>query len=154
MLHTAVDRTDETRFYIYRMKIIPLYKHEILSLPAEVVSEKLSTATADELRVLLAVMLERSKILIERDAREQEDHTILRVYEHRRTGESFIVLDPRIRLENLDDVQTEVVALLSGTKTLGEVSRSKDSADAAELQDTPTQNAAEPQAEPSPAPAE
>lgn len=41
------------------MKIIPLYKHEILSLPAEVVSEKLSTATADELRVLLAVMLER-----------------------------------------------------------------------------------------------
>ncbi len=41
------------------MKIIPLYKHEILSLPAEAVSEKLSTATADELRVLLAVMLER-----------------------------------------------------------------------------------------------
>lgn len=41
------------------MKIIPLYKHEILSLPAEAVSEKLSTATADELRVLLAVMLKR-----------------------------------------------------------------------------------------------
>ena len=43
----------------YRMKIIPIYKHNILSLPAEVVSEKLSTATADELRVLLAVMMER-----------------------------------------------------------------------------------------------
>ena len=41
------------------MKIIPLYKHEILSLPAEAVAEKLSTATADELRVLLAVMMER-----------------------------------------------------------------------------------------------
>ena len=71
---------------------------------------------------VLAVMLERSKILVERDAKVQKDGTIIRIYEHRRTGESFIVLDPRIRLENLADVQTEVVALLSGTKTLGEVS--------------------------------
>lgn len=41
------------------MKIIPIYQHEILSLPAEVISEKLSTASHDELRVLLAVMTER-----------------------------------------------------------------------------------------------
>ena len=52
----------------------------------------------------------------------EDIRTIIRIYEHRRTGESFIVLDPRIRLENLGDVQSEVVALLSGTKTLGEVS--------------------------------
>ena len=77
---------------------------------------------------VLAVMLERSKILIERDAREQEDHTILRVYEHRRTGESFVVLDPRLRLENLAEVQQQVVALLSGTKTLGEVSAAEEGA--------------------------
>lgn len=69
---------------------------------------------------VLAVMLERSKILVERDARPQKDHTIIRVYEHRRTGESFVVLDPRIRLENLAEVQQQVVALLSGTATLGE----------------------------------
>ena len=77
---------------------------------------------------VLAVMLERSKILVERDAKEQPDHTIIRIYEHRRTGESFIVLDPRIRLENLGDVQSEVLALLSGTKTLGEVSAEDESA--------------------------
>ncbi len=41
------------------MKIIPIYQHEILSLPAEVISEKLSTASRDELRVLLAVMAQR-----------------------------------------------------------------------------------------------
>ena len=70
---------------------------------------------------VLAVMLERAKILVERDAREQADHTIIRVYEHRKTGESFIVLDPRLRLENLAEVQQQVVALLSGTMTLGEV---------------------------------
>jgi len=72
---------------------------------------------------VLAVMLERSKILVERDAKEQKDRTIVRVYEHRKTGESFVVLDPRIRLENLASVQAEVVSLLSGEKTLGEVSR-------------------------------
>ena len=75
---------------------------------------------------VLAVMLERSKILVERDAHEQEDRTIIRVYEHRKTGESFVVLDPRLRLENIAEVQQQVVALLSGTKTLGEVSESAD----------------------------
>ncbi len=40
------------------MKIIPIYKNKILSLPAETVSEKLSTATKEELQVLLAVFAE------------------------------------------------------------------------------------------------
>lgn len=75
---------------------------------------------------VLAVMLERGKILVERDAKEQPDHTVIRIYEHRKTGESFIVLDPRIRLENLADVQGEVVALLSGTKTLGAVAAAEE----------------------------
>ena len=70
---------------------------------------------------VLAVMLERSKILVERDAREQGDGTIRRVYEDRKNGDTFVILDPRIRLENLAEVQQQVVALLSGTKTLGEV---------------------------------
>lgn len=70
---------------------------------------------------VLAVMLERSKILVERDAKELEDGTIRRVYEDRKQGDSFVILDPRLRLENLSEVQQQVVALLSGTKTLGEV---------------------------------
>lgn len=70
---------------------------------------------------VLAVMLERSKILIERDAKPQPDGTIRRVYEDRKSGDTFVILDPRIRLENLAEVQSQVVALLSGTKTLGEV---------------------------------
>ena len=70
---------------------------------------------------VLAVMLERSKILVERDAKGQEDGTIRRVYEDRKNGDTFVILDPRLRLENLGEVQQQVVALLSGTKTLGEV---------------------------------
>jgi hypothetical protein len=67
---------------------------------------------------VLAVMLERGKQLVERDAKPQEDGTILRVYEQKKTGDSFIVLDPRLRLDQLGDVQRQVVALLSGTEAL------------------------------------
>jgi hypothetical protein len=79
---------------------------------------------------VLAVMLERSKILVERDARSQDDGTIRRVYEDRKNGDTFVILDPRLRLENLGEVQQQVVALLSGTKTLGEVAGEAPAAEA------------------------
>ena len=81
---------------------------------------------------VLAVMLERSKILVERDAKptgEGRDAPIRRVYEDRKQGDTFVILDPRIRLENLTEVQNQVVALLSGTKTLGEVAQEADEAE-------------------------
>ena len=81
---------------------------------------------------VLAVMLERAKILVERDAKEQADGTIRRVYEDRKQGDTFVILDPRLRLENLGEVQQQVVALLSGTKTLGEVAQEEDQAPADE----------------------
>ena len=83
---------------------------------------------------VLAVMLERSKILVERDQKEQADGTIRRVYEDRKQGDTFVILDPRIRLENLAEVQGQVIALLSGTKTLGEVAGEEDAAPAAEAE--------------------
>ena len=70
---------------------------------------------------VLAVMLERSRILVERDSKLQPDGTIRRVYEDRKQGDTFVILDPRLRLDNIEEVQRQVVALLSGTKTLGEV---------------------------------
>lgn len=72
---------------------------------------------------VLAVMLERSKILVERDVKVLDDGTYRRVYEDRKQGDTFVILDPRIRLENLADVQAQVVSLLSGTKTLSDVVR-------------------------------
>ena len=77
---------------------------------------------------VLAVMLERSKILVERDQKMLDDGTIRRVYEDRKQGDTFVILDPRLRLENLAEVQQQVVALLSGTKTLGEVSGEEEAA--------------------------
>jgi len=86
---------------------------------------------------VLAVMLERSKILVERDAKSLEDGSIRRVYEDRKQGDTFVILDPRLRLENLSEVQQQVVALLSGTKTLGEVASEEESIQAAEESSPP-----------------
>ena len=77
---------------------------------------------------VLAVMLERAKILVERDTKELEDGTLRRIYEDRKQGDTFVILDPRLRLENLAEVQQQVVALLSGTKSLGEVAQEEEGA--------------------------
>ncbi len=63
-------------------------------------------------RYILAVMLERKKILRHRDTVRQENGMDLLVYEHARTGESFTIPDPRLRLDQLQEVQAQVVALL------------------------------------------
>jgi hypothetical protein len=63
---------------------------------------------------ILTVMLERKKILVERDVQSTEDGQKLRVYEHKKTGESFMVTDPQLKLDKLAEVQEQVVALLSG----------------------------------------
>lgn len=63
-------------------------------------------------RYILAIMLERKRTLKHRDTTEQDGQKIL-IYEHARTGETFLVPDPRLRLDQLEAVQTEVVALLA-----------------------------------------
>lgn len=62
-------------------------------------------------RFILAVMLERQKLLRETDS-QHTPSGILRVYEHRKTGEVFIVKDPNIPLSRIEEVQNEVFILL------------------------------------------
>ena len=64
---------------------------------------------------ILAVMLERKRILVERDVQEREDGTLIRVYEHKKTNEVFMIPDPRLKLAELEAVQAEVIAMLDGT---------------------------------------
>jgi hypothetical protein len=63
-------------------------------------------------RYILAVMLERKRILKHRDTVREENGGELLVYEHARTGESFTLPDPHLRLDQLLQVQQEVAALL------------------------------------------
>jgi len=61
---------------------------------------------------ILAVMLERKRILVERDVQTRDDGRTVLVYEHRKTGESFLITDPRLHLDQLEEVQKEVTAML------------------------------------------
>jgi hypothetical protein len=65
-------------------------------------------------RYILAVMLERRRILVEKDVNKHDDGTLVRVYEHKKTGEVFLIPDPQLRLSELEQVQEEVVAMLGG----------------------------------------
>ena len=62
---------------------------------------------------ILAVMLERQRVLVEKEVRQREDGARILVYEHRKTGEAFLVRDPQLRLDQLDPVQAEVSAMLA-----------------------------------------
>ena len=61
---------------------------------------------------ILAVMLERKRILVEKDVQKRDDGGRLRIYEHKRTGEVFTIPDPELKLNELQSVQTEVNSLL------------------------------------------
>ncbi|MBV8280014.1 MAG: hypothetical protein JO170_32765 [Verrucomicrobia bacterium] len=63
-------------------------------------------------RYVLAAMLERKKILKPVDVRDTPSEKIL-VYEHVKSGEAFLIVDPGLRLDQLDAVQDEVAVLLA-----------------------------------------
>ena len=71
---------------------------------------------------VLAVMLERKRILVERDGQVRDDGTKIIVYEHRKTGDVFLVPDPGLRLDQLAAVQSEIATLLGFGKELAPAS--------------------------------
>lgn len=71
---------------------------------------------------ILAVMLERRRLLVERDVRSRDDGGRVLVYEHRKTGETFLVSDPGLQLGQLEHVQAEVLRMLGGQPRDGDAS--------------------------------
>ncbi len=59
------------------------------------------------LRYILAVMLERKKILKPVDRKETDSGPLI-IYEHAKTGEIFLIPDPQLRLDQIEQVQEEV----------------------------------------------
>ena len=57
-------------------------------------------------------MLERKKILKHRDTIKDNNGQEVLVYEHATSGESFTVIDPHLRLDQLEEVQQQVADLL------------------------------------------
>jgi hypothetical protein len=58
-------------------------------------------------------MLERKRVL-KQVRTEIANGDRLLIYEHRENGDVFIVRDPQLRLNELENVQNEVAALLRG----------------------------------------
>ncbi len=63
---------------------------------------------------ILALMLERKRILVEQDVQVREDGAHIRIYEHKKSGESFLIFDPQLKLAELEKIQEEVVLMLGG----------------------------------------
>jgi hypothetical protein len=82
-------------------------------------------------RYILAVMLERKRILKHRDTTTDAAGNELLVYEHAGTGESFTVPDPHLHLDQLEEVQKHVAELLSPSLKKTEAEPSADSASVA-----------------------
>ncbi len=66
---------------------------------------------------ILALMLERKRLLRQTDAQTDpaSDRRLL-FYEHVKTGETFVVPDPGLKLDQLEDVQREVGDLLASSR--------------------------------------
>ncbi len=105
-------------FSFWRMKYVP---------PAPPPPEPLGKQTAEDLlrrymseqttqhghaRYLLAVMLERKRLLKEVEVKTSDEGRLTRIYEHAKTGEVFVVPDPQLRLDELAALQVELSALL------------------------------------------
>lgn len=63
---------------------------------------------------ILAVMLERKKILVEKEVQTRNDGAKIRVYEHKKSGDTFLIADPELKLAEIEKVQEEVIGLLGG----------------------------------------
>jgi len=86
----------------------PLKKETAESLLRRLIEDDLNAPVI----YILAVMLERKKTLVEKDVKIDEDGTVHRVYEHRETGETFLILDPQLKLDKLEEVQIRVAEML------------------------------------------
>jgi len=104
----------------YTAPIDPSGNDPVKKLSAEELLARLVEEDEDHTentRYILAVMLERQRILRETDHQRTPDG-IIRVYENRKTGDIFIVRDPNIPLDEVEDIQSEVMLLLENNGRL------------------------------------
>lgn len=95
--------------------------------PAPPPPEPLGKATAEDLlrrymeegsdahtnvRYILALMLERKRILKPIETKNNANGERTLIYEHAKTGEVFVIPEPQLRLDQIEAVQNEVAQLL------------------------------------------
>ena len=104
-------------FSFWRSKFEPPPPPEPEALPRETAEDLLrrymeeNTPEHANARYILGLMLERKRQLKQIEARETAEGRTL-IYEHVKTGEVFVIPDPQLRLDQIEQVQNEVAALL------------------------------------------
>lgn len=63
-------------------------------------------------RYILALMLERKKVLVPKQVKENDSGHKILIYENRKSGEVYLIRDPELRLDEIEGVQEEVANLL------------------------------------------
>lgn len=116
------DPAAEVPFCFWRSKFTPPPPPAPEALPKADAEELLRRFLAEDrpeqsrAAYILAVMLERKKLLRPTGTKpDEETGQKLLFYEHARTGETFVVNDPGLRLDQIAEVQGEVAALLKGS---------------------------------------
>lgn len=92
-------------------------------------------------RYILAVMLERKRIIKEVETSRNEEGKLLRIYNFPKTGEVLVIPDPQLRLDQIAEIQMEVAGLLGGPASA--VPAPDQSVDAASLISTQAEAASE-----------
>lgn len=117
---------DEVPFSFWRTTYSPIIISENPQTVTKQSAEELLRSLVEEdqehtenTRYILALMLERQKLLRETDS-QPTSGGILRIYEHRKTGEVFIIKDPNIPLDQVEIIQEEVILLLSPRPVVAE----------------------------------
>ncbi len=67
--------------------------------------------THEGARYILAVMLERKRVLKSKGQVKEGDRRVL-IYEQPKTGDVFMIVDPKLQLNQLESVQRDVLQLL------------------------------------------
>jgi hypothetical protein len=88
----------------------PLPKENAEQLFRRLITSNNAPANA---RYVLAVMLERKRVLKQIKTEQAENGRVL-IYEQPSTGDVFIVPDPQLRMDEVENVQNEVTQLLRG----------------------------------------
>src|SRR5215472_13759583 len=68
---------------------------------------------------VLAAMLERKRVLKQVETESRDGGSRVLIYEQGSTGDVFIVPDPQVRLDEVENVQNEVAELLRGAAQNG-----------------------------------
>ena len=95
-------------------------KEEIIKKDSieDLLRKKISLECNDSINIIfiLAILLERKKVLIEKSFFFDDDNKKIRIYEHKKTNESFTIIDPQLSLNEIEPLKEEVFDLIKLTQ--------------------------------------